>query len=74
MWTLPIAEFDPANPLHTALATAGHRAETVAAQVPLNDNTYFITARRQIRIALAEDGVAGEIDNLVEELLRRSTT
>ena len=22
MWTLPIAEFDPANPLHTALATA----------------------------------------------------
>ena len=74
MWTLPIAEFDPANPLHTALATAGHRAETVAAQVPLKEGTYFITARRQIRIALAEDGVAGEIDNLVEELLRRSTT
>ena len=69
MWTLPIAEFDPANPLHTALATAGHHAESIAAQVPLKEGVHFTTARRQIRTALAEDGVAGEIDGLVEELL-----
>ena len=69
MWTLPIAEFDPANPIHTALATAGHHAETIAAQVPLKESTYFITARRQIRAALAEDGVTGEIEALVENLL-----
>ena len=69
MWTLPIAEFNAANPLHAALVTAGHHAETVAAQVPLKETTYFITARRQIRTALAEDGVAGEIDGLVEDLL-----
>ena len=74
MWTLPIAEFAAANPLHAAIAAAGHRAETVAAQVPLEEGVYFITARRQVRSALAEDGVAGEIDSLVEELLRRSTT
>ena len=72
MWTLPIAEFDPSNPLHTALATAGHHAETIAAQVPLKEGVYFTTARRQIRKALAEDGVADEIDGLVQELLRGS--
>ena len=69
MWTLPIAEFDPANPLHTALATAGHHAETIAAQVPLKQDVYFTTARRQIRTALAEDGVANETNQLVAELL-----
>ena len=72
MWTLPIAEFDPVNPLHAALAAAGRRAETVAAQVPLKENTYFITARRQIRHEMAEKGVAGEIDRLVGRLLRGS--
>ena len=71
MWTLPITKFEPDNPLHTALAFAGHHAETVAAQVPLKDGVYFVTARRQIRTALATDGVAGEIDGLVEELLIR---
>ena len=70
MWTLPIAEFDPANPLHTALATAAHHAETIAAQVPLKEGVYFTTARRQIRTALAEDGIAVEIDSLVKELLK----
>ena len=67
-----IPPFDPANPLHTTLATAGHHAETVAAQVPLKESTYFTTARRLIRKALAEDGVAHEIDGLVQELLRGS--
>ena len=69
MWTLPIAEFDPANPIHTALATAGHHAEAIAAQVPLKENVYFTTARRQIRTALTGDGITGEIDSLVEKLL-----
>ena len=69
MWTLPIREFDPDNPLHARIAAAGRRAESVAARVPLKEGVYFITARRQIRDALAEDGVAGEIDGLVEELL-----
>ena len=74
MWTLPIAEFDAANPVHAAIAAAGHRAETVAAQVPLREGVYFTTARRQIRKALAEDGVADQIDGLVEESLRVSLT
>ena len=47
-----IPPFAPTNPLHAALAAAGHHAETIA--------------------ALAEDGVAHDIDSLVEKLLSRS--
>ena len=65
----PIPQFDPAKPLHAAIADAGRQAESVAAEVPLKEGIYFVSARRQIRHALAEDGVAGEIDGLVEELL-----
>lgn len=65
-----IPPFDPANPLHTALATAGRHAQTIAAQVPLKQAIHFTTARRQIRTALAEDGVAAEINKLVHDLLR----
>ena len=70
MWTLPIPQFDPANPLHAAITKAGRRAESVAARVPLKQGVYFTTARRQIRKALADNGAAGEIDSIVEELLR----
>ena len=69
MWTLPIKEFDSDDPLHTDIAAAGRRAESVAAQVPLKEGLYFVTARRQIRTVLAEDGVAGEIDRLVSQLI-----
>ena len=72
MWTLPIGEFDATNPLHAGIAAAGRRAEAVAAAVPLKEGVYFVTARRQIREALAEDGVAGEINGLVADLLSTS--
>ena len=72
MWTLPIAEFDAADPIHAALTAAGSRAEAVAATAPLKEGAYFVTARRQIREALAEDGVAGEINGLVADLLSTS--
>ncbi len=65
-----IPSFDPANPLHTALATAGHHAGTIAAQVPLKEGAYFTTARRRIRDELTGDGIAAEINGLVKQLLR----
>ena len=68
-----IPEFDPANQLHAAIAAAGRRAEAIAAGVPLKEGVYFVTARRNIRQALGEDGVAGEIDRLVAELLSASS-
>ena len=49
MWTLPIGEFDVDYKLHADIAAAGRRAETIAAEVPLNEGIYFVTARRQIR-------------------------
>ncbi len=69
MFNLPIPLFDAADPLHAALAAAAGRAGRVAAEVPLKEGEHFTRVRRRIRDALAEDGVAAEIDALVAELL-----
>ena len=70
MLELPIPKFDSAEPLHRQLAELGRRAEDVAAGVALRENEHFVGVRRRIREALREDGVAGEIEGAVEELLR----
>ncbi len=69
VWTLPIPEYDDAEPLHRDLAAAAFRAEAIAASVPLTDAQHFVAKRRAIRTALAEDGVAAEIEGLVDALL-----
>jgi len=68
VWTLPIPEYDAADPLHRDLAAAASRAEEVAAAVPLAEG-HFTQKRRAIRAALAEDGVAAEMEALVDALL-----
>jgi hypothetical protein len=68
VWTLPIPEYDASEPLHRDLAAAGLRAETVAAAVELTES-HFTAKRRAIRAALAEDGIAAEIEALVDALL-----
>ncbi len=67
VWTLPIPEYDPADALHRDLAAAAGRAEAVAAAVPLAG--HFTQKRRAIRDALAADGVAAEMEALVDALL-----
>ncbi len=52
VWTLPIPEYDAADPLHRDLAAAASRAEAVAAAVPLAEG-HFTQKRRAIRAALA---------------------
>ncbi len=69
VWTLPIPEYDDTEQLHRDLADAAARAEAVAASVPLTDTQHFTAKRRAIRAALAEDGVAAEIEALVDALL-----
>ena len=69
MLTLPIPRFDPQTALHLELAAEAARAEQVAAQVGLQEGMHFVRARRDIRAALAMDGVAGRIDGLVAQLL-----
>jgi hypothetical protein len=63
-----IPPFDPANSTHCELATRAEHAENVAAQVALPENIHFIRARKMIRKALSEDGVAGQIEKLVAQL------
>ena len=69
MFNLPIPRFDPNVKLHRDLAEAAERAEKVAAIVPRKEGEYFTRTRKRIRDALRADGVADEIDGMVERLL-----
>ena len=69
VWTLPIPEYDGIDPLHRDLAAAAARAEAVAATVELTDAQHFTAKRRAIRAALAADGIAAEMETLVDALL-----
>ena len=65
--TVPVPEFNASNELHTELADLGHRAESVADQVPIQGRANKM--RSAIRDALRDDGVSNEIDRCVRELL-----
>jgi hypothetical protein len=69
MFNLPIPEFDPKNELHKELAAAAMHAEFVASRVEVKEGEYFVTTRNRIRKTLAEEGIAEDIDKLVEKLL-----
>lgn len=69
MFNLPIPLFDPKDPLHRELAAAGMHAEHVAALAEMKPDEYFVTTRNRIRRTLIEEGIAGEIEKLVEKLL-----
>lgn len=68
-FTLPIPKFDAKEPLHKELAVIGAKAEKAAATVSIAEKTSFTTARTAIRQRLRDDGIAGAIDKLVDELL-----
>lgn len=69
MFNLPIPRFDAKDPLHAALAKAAAEAEKLAGSVLLPEGVKFQRARRLVREALADAGVAQEIDALVARLL-----
>lgn len=69
VFSLPFPAFDATNVLHTQIAALAARAELVAAQVELSDNWQFQKARRIIREALREDGVAAQVDRAVVDLI-----
>ena len=52
-----------------ALADTGARAELAARSVDLVEGEKFQRARKRVRDALIEIGIATEIDRLVEKLL-----
>lgn len=69
IWNLPIPVYDPEDSLHRDLANAGARAEAVAAGIELVETEKFQRARKRIRDGLIENGIAAEIETLVENLL-----
>ena len=72
IWNLPIPRSDPKNKLHLQLAAAGAEAEAAALSVELVEGEKFQRARKRVRDALIEQGIAAKIDSLVEKLLAGS--
>jgi hypothetical protein len=72
MFTLPIPAFDEQVPLHLALVAAAREAEVAAEAVTLPDPINFQRARKVIRAALTQAGVAQRVDHLVAQLLADS--
>ncbi len=73
MFNLPIPLFDSSNPLHNKIAAASAEAERIAAAFELPESVKFQRARKLIRDALTEAGIAPQIDALVARLLDQST-
>ncbi len=69
VFELPVPRFDSRIPLHVELMRAALEAERIAGAHSLPDGIYFVEARRRIRKALYDSGVAQRIDALVAELL-----
>jgi len=69
IFNLPIPRFDAKNKTHAALAKAALEAEAAAAAVEWGETVKFQRARALVRGALAENGVAQRIDDLVARLL-----
>ncbi len=67
---VPTPVFDGSNALHTELVDLAKRAEMVAAGVQLDSARRFELARRQVREALVATGLAAELDDAVNRLLR----
>lgn len=69
MFNLPILRYDAKNETHAALAKAAAKAEKIAATVAFPEGVKFQRARKFVRDALLDAGVAQEIDALVARLL-----
>jgi hypothetical protein len=69
VFAVPFPVFDPGSESHLSLSQLSARAEHLAAGIELPDGIGFQKARRLVRETLAADGVRGEIEALVAELL-----
>ena len=73
MFNLAIPRFDAAISLHQELAAIALEAETLAVATDLPEGVGFVRARKLVRDALTNAGVAQRIDTLVTRLLDRET-
>ena len=63
MFEFPIPQFNVNDTLYRELAAAAARAASFAAKVPLKEGTHFVTARKHIRTAIHDNGIAQEIED-----------
>lgn len=68
IWQVPIPLYDENNALHTELVALAGRAEQVAADMTLPQQS-FQALRRRVREALVTDGVGSRLDDAVIRLL-----
>ena len=73
MFNLPIPRFDAADPLHGELARVAKTAEAVANAVEVKEDEHFTRVRARVRSALAEHGIAAQLERLVGEVLGDGT-
>ena len=69
VFNLPIPRYDAGDALHRRLADAAATAAEAAGRVPERKGEYFTRARKRVRNALAEHGVAARLEKLAVELL-----
>lgn len=69
VFNLPIPRFDTDNSLHGALAQAAQTAEDIARSLPREEDEHFRSARKRVRAALAERGIARILERAVARLL-----
>ncbi len=69
MFSLPIPKFSSNSSKHVELAKLGEKARKHASLVPLNEQSHFQRARKEIRTALVAAGISKQIDSLVSALL-----
>ena len=70
VFNLPIPRFDAGNPLHGELAQAAKTAEEIANAVEVKENEHFTRVRARVRSALAEHGIAAQLEQLVGEVFK----
>ncbi|HVV63366.1 MAG TPA: N-6 DNA methylase [Pseudolabrys sp.] len=73
MFNLPIPRFSASAGLHNDLGSAAAEAERIAEALELPTDAKFQRARKLIRDALTEAGIAPHIDDLVARLLDQPT-
>ena len=73
VFNLPIPRFNADSPLHGELAQAAKTAEEIANAIQVKADEHFTRARARVRAALAEHGVAAQLERLVGEVFRGGT-
>jgi SAM-dependent methyltransferase len=69
VWKLPIPLYNPAYETHQRLSELGRQEAQLVAALELNEQSFFVTLRQDVRKALAAGAGASEVTDLVIELL-----